>query len=303
MKKITGSVSRAHMQGFSLVEVMVSLVIGLVVVGAVLVSYIGSGQTNKRQAAYAEMNENAQIALSMMRNDLLLAGYAQPTSAPAGASLSRTFALKPVFGCDNGFASPSQTGTLNAAGCAASGTPAIEMSYEADVTNTVPTSAGIPSDCLGNGLNVKAAGAITYYVTNNRYYLTAGSTGRSELHCASSRTPMLGGQPLVDNVENMQVWYGEANTVSPRQIVRYVSAGNVSDWQNIISVRICLLMRSANPVLSNEGITDTDSAKVAATAAALNGYLDCSSNPQTSADRYLRRAYFSTTTLRNKMTF
>ena len=34
-----------RMQGLSLVEVMVSLVIGLVVVGAVLVSYITAGTT------------------------------------------------------------------------------------------------------------------------------------------------------------------------------------------------------------------------------------------------------------------
>ena len=37
-----------RMQGLSLVEVMVSLVIGLVVVGAVLVSYIAAGATGRQ---------------------------------------------------------------------------------------------------------------------------------------------------------------------------------------------------------------------------------------------------------------
>lgn len=302
MKKTMRSVSRARMRGLSLIEVMISLVIGLVVVGAVLLSYIGSGQTNKRQAAYAEMNENAQIALSIMQNDLLLAGYAQGTGTQTIAGVTtfgKTFSGRPIFGCDNGFTSPNTTGVATCA--VGAGTPSLEMSYEADVTNSVPASGNFPSDCLGNSLRyveqtvAVGANTTTFYETHNRYYLASGNTGRSELHCASAAKNSVGnsnpGQPLVDNVENMQIWYGEAGAAGSRQIVRYVTAGNVTDWQNIISVRICLLMRSADQVLSGEDAT-----------AGMTGYLDCSSTPQTSADRYLRWAYFLTTTLRNKMT-
>jgi hypothetical protein len=38
------------------------------------------------------------------------------------------------------------------------------------------------------------------------------------------------------------------------------------------------------------------------TTAGTASYLDCDGVTQTSADRYLRRTYFMTTTLRNKMT-
>lgn len=301
MKKMTRSASRARMRGLSLIEVMISLVIGLIVVGAVLLSYIGSGQTNKRQAAYAEMNENAQIALSIMQSDLLLAGYAQGTGKQTIASVTtfgKTFSGRPIFGCANGFTSPNTTGVATCV--VGAGKPSIEMSYEADITNSVKTGT-YPSDCLGNSLQyveqtvTVGAGTTTFYETHNRYYLASGNTGRSELHCASAAKNFAGnsipGQPLVDNVEDMQIFYGESGAAGSRQIVRYVTAGNVTDWQNIISVRICLLMRSAEPVLSGED-----------TAAGMAGYLDCSSTSQTSADRYLRRAYFLTTTLRNKMT-
>jgi type IV pilus assembly protein PilW len=88
----------------------------------------------------------------------------------------------------------------------------------------------------------------------------------------------------------MKIWYGEANAANTRQIVRYVSAGNVSDWTRIVSVRICLLMRSAEPVSDIE-LTATPK------------FLDCDSVQQNLPDRYLRRAYFTTTTLRNKMAF
>lgn len=278
---------RSRQQGLSIIEVLVSLVIGLVVVGAVLISYITSGQTNKLQAAYAQMNEDAQIGLHILSRDLLLAGYAQPTSLDTTTfKFGRTYAGRPVFGCDTGFVSANATGNV---ACAATGsTPAIEVVYEADVTNTVPTSAvpPIPSDCLGAALAVQTVGATNFYIAYNRYYLATSVLGRSELHCASK----LGnpGGALVDNVEGMKIWYGEANLADPRQIVRYVTAANVADFGLVVSVRVCLLMRSAEVALTGE-----DPAT----------YLDCDSASQTSADRHARRAYFSATTLRNKMAF
>ena len=306
------SALRSRVRGVSLVEVMVSLVIGLVVVGAVLVSYMASGKSGAQQAAYAEMNENAQLGLGLLSRDLLLAGYAQPTGyqMTAGAppvptgNLTRTHGGRPVFGCDNGFVSPS---TIGAVACATTaGAPAIEMVYEADVKNTVPTAANLPSDCLGNTLN-PAAGTLSganYFVVFNRYYVAAIGTGRSELHCASSTQDILGqpvpGQPLVDNVEAMKFWYGEAGAPPDhRRVVRYVTAGNLADasFASVIAVKVCLLIRSSEAVLDAGETANT------ATNNAMLGYLDCDSAAQTSADRHLRRAYFTTVTLRNRMAF
>jgi type IV pilus assembly protein PilW len=283
----------------------------LVVVGAVLVSYLASGRSGAQQAAYAEMNENAQLGLGLLSRDLLLAGYAQPTGyqmagAPAVATgnLTRTYEGRPVFGCDNGFVSPSTTGAVACAITA--GAPAIEMVYEADVKNTVPTAANVPSDCLGNTLN-PATGTLSgtdYFVVFNRYYVATIGTGRSELHCASNTQDVSGqpvpGQPLVDNVEAMKFWYGEAGaTPDHRQVVRYVTAGNLADasFAKVIAVKVCLLVRSSEAVLDAGETADT------ATNTAMLTYLDCDSAAQTSVDRYLRRAYFTTVTLRNKMAF
>jgi len=276
-----GMMRRPRMQGLSLVEVMVSLVIGMVVAGAVLVSFIGSGKTGRQQAAYAEMTENAQLALTLLSRDLLLAGFSGPTGlAVGGASFTRAYAGRPVFGCQNGFATPN---TTSAVACGIDGTDAIELVYVADRANTVPTAANLPTDCLGNGLS-DAGG---YYLAYNRYYLAPSASGRPELHCASRQGSV--GQPLVENVQAMTIWYGEANAANPRAVVRYVRAGQVSDWGLVLSVRLCLLMRSSEAVLDAGEDTLT--------------YLDCGSVQQTSSDGLARRAYFSTTTLRNKMAF
>lgn len=272
--------------GFSLVEVMVALAIGMVVIAAVLVSYLGSSQAGREQAAYAELNENAQLAFDILARDLLMAGYSMPTGVDSSTGkLILPVTNPPVFGCEQGFASAT---VANPVCSAASGKPALRLTYQADLTNTVPTSAAKPSDCLGNGID----GALP--VADNRYYLKEKIAGsdRFELYCAgydAAGAASPGGQPLVDNVSEMSILYGVAADwvdAKPGPVVRYVSASGVADWNLVVSVRVCLLMRSNEPVLSGEGMLS---------------YRDCSSHLQISSDRHLRRAYATTITLRNRM--
>ncbi|MBC7919401.1 MAG: PilW family protein [Rhodoferax sp.] len=278
--------------GVSLIEILISLVIGLVVVGAVLVSIVGAGKAGRYQAAFSQMNEDAQVGLSILARDLQMAGYSQPTALTNSTPLLPTPTMvltfnptvtRAVFGCDTGFANAAAATVV----CGSVTTPALEVAYEADTANTVATVGGLPSDCLGNGIP-----GVAPFVARNRYFISAGNSGRPELYCASNNaanTP----QPLIENIENMRVWYGVSVAADPRQVVRYVSATNINavgaaEWNNVISVRICLLVRSAEPVL-NAGDEDTLT------------YRDCSSVTQTSNDRYLRRAYFATSSLRAKM--
>ena len=185
---------RSGERGISLIEMMISLVIGLVVVGAVIVSIIGSSKAGRFQSAYAQMNEDAQIGLSILSRELQMAGYSQPTAlTSSGGNLvlasttlgSNTF----VFGCDTGFADP-RAATL---ACGATSAAAFEVVYEADKDNTLLTS-GKPTDCLGNAI---AAGPP--YVARNRYFLSTSASGRPELSCASDSTTNTA-QPLIENI-------------------------------------------------------------------------------------------------------
>lgn len=278
------------MRGVTLIELMISLVIGLVVVGAVIVSFVGSGRAGRYQAAVGQMNQDAQIGLNLLSREVQLAGYVSPVQ-----SLGTT---PPVYGCDGKFTDPAATGTpgpcLAATGTAGS---ALEVVYEADLYNTVKASGGtLPSDCLGNKQPSPSAGP---YIVRNRYFIDVGgtgSTGRPELYCASNWGAK---QPLVENVENMKIWYGVVASATPSQVIRYAKAGQdattantvnaqaAGEWNNVMSVRICLLMRSSEPILTGE---DTLT------------YSDCDSASQTSSDKYLRRSYFTTATVRGKMT-
>jgi type IV pilus assembly protein PilW len=290
-------------RGFTLLELMVALSIGMVVVGAGLAGYVVTGRTARLQATLADMNESAQIGLTLLARELQQAGYGRPyglLAAPPGevsATLARTLMDRPLFACAHGLkdnSHRSQALPWDATVCAPAVGPrddVIEISYEADLVNSSPTSGGLPSDCIGSGL---AASTLTldegtgltlsYYLTRNRYYLSVGSSGRSELYCASAQGAP--GQPLVDNVEGLRLWYGETDATEPRRVARYVGAEAVSDWGRVLSVRLCLLMRGSEAVLGEDETLD---------------YLDCEGQPARADDRHPRRAYFTTATLRGRM--
>ena len=103
-----------HAAGLALIEILVALVIGLVVVGAVLASYLSTGQTGRLQSALAQMDEDAQIGLRILSRDLQLAGYASPVSMDAASmAFTKTYNGRAVLGCDKGFtAAPASTSSV-----------------------------------------------------------------------------------------------------------------------------------------------------------------------------------------------
>ncbi|MES2951952.1 MAG: PilW family protein [Pseudomonadota bacterium] len=291
--------SPGRQRGVTLIELMISLAIGLVVVGAVLVSFVGSGRAGRYQAALGQMNQDAQVGLNLLAREVQMAGYVSPGQTLGGAP--------GIFGCDSTrsgtvspFTDPEAAGATTCMPWTADFVSALEVVYEADLRTTVPSGAPPdPSDCLGAGITATSP---NFFITRNRYHVQQSASGRNELHCSS---PAATGntQPLIENVEEMQLWYGVAAAAAPDTVVRYARAGRdastlgtinavgAAEWGNVISVRICLLMRSAEPVLIAE---DT-------AATATPTYLDCNSNPIAYPDNFLRRAYFTTAMVRAKM--
>jgi type IV pilus assembly protein PilW len=87
---------------------------------------------------------------------------------------------------------------------------------------------------------------------------------------------------LISGVENMQVLYGEGT--GNGDVTRYISADKVTDWANVLTVRLALLASS------EAGVSGTSSGQK---------YVLLDAPPITAGDTLVRRLYTTTITLRN----
>lgn len=308
--------------GFSLIELLVSITLGMVIVVAALLAYLGSSDASRMANAQSRMNEDAQAALDVLSQQIRMAGNnpkrANYTLGTPRNPITNVFSMR---GCDGTFTNIKLVGSTPAAAdvsslaCAPDSTAhSIAVSYEADRYNTIPTAANVPTDCIGNALPAQvasvtqitsptttAASNVTFYEADNRYYIGTSSTiTRPSLYCrgnGSSGTP----QPLVENIEDLRLSYGTSLAGSGDGMVAgYLTATQLDSdstvvalptplarWARVVTVRICVLARSENPV-----VTDDVSAQ----------YVKCDGSTETSPpDRRLRRAYFTTVSLRNRI--
>lgn len=72
MGKIT---SRNHGKGFSLIEMMIAMTIGLMVVAALTAVVISSGRSSRANDRTSELQSNGRYALDVLKRDLQSAGY------------------------------------------------------------------------------------------------------------------------------------------------------------------------------------------------------------------------------------
>lgn len=344
-------------RGFSLIELMVSLVIGLVIMVASLSAYMGAANSGKVADAQSRMNEDGQAALNILSQHIRMTGsnpvrenrdtafprnFVYDTTYVGGSrtveslsgdetatGITYTYELTPstrstmaILGCDGKLKNIGTAGgALNAAEidtCATSAATApdsIGISYEADSYNTTPSS-GLPTDCLGFKLSkitavpnptppvvdpVSKIQPVEYFEAINRFYIE-NTADIPSLKCKGN-----GGsgtaQPLVENIEDMQLLYGVVSTTdvsNTATIAGYLRADEVTAlktttvppalataWGKVAAVRICVLVRSDQKVTAD---------------AVPPKYRDCNDAlVDSAADLHLRRAYRTTVVLRNRV--
>ncbi len=306
-----GRCSLARQRGRSLLELMIAIAIGLLVLGAMLIVYMGTNRTSQQSTAVTRMNEDAAIALTYLGSNLRMAGFSFPrVNAPATTATVNGIAVgmpdsnfvgAGIRGCDNGFVNPAVA--FDALACAtAPGAPAaFAVRFEGDTSNT--TAIGVnPSDCLSQGVTLATPSAynpaLTYKLIESRFSVSVGgASGTPELFCAGNgSTPAFAKQPVMQYVENLVIEYGIAQTTANRAIVnQYVNAvdvdalgGTVDErWGRVVNLKVCLLMRSEQRDRAGSG-----------------SWRDCNGNVQPpAADGLIRRAYNTVYTLRNRADF
>lgn len=296
-----GGAGRRRQAGFSLVELLVSMTLGLVVTGALTVMYLSGGQAARNVEAHGRMQDDAQMALAAVTHELRQAGY-NPGRDAWGTKNDLGQKGWSLFACDTGFTGETAAGRdIDALRCSTAGANfSLAVVYEGDLnTGRNTATTGLPMDCAGNGVKAAPDGARFYtlqahfYVEDNAL-MCRGSGGNDSGKLGTA-------QALAENIESMTADFAVANPAdATNQDVRgYLTASGINDpdypglaalaprdrWNKVVAVHICVVARSESPVLRDLG-----------TAAS---YQDCHGNDVRISDGRLRRAYRSTVLLRN----
>ena len=246
-------------QGFTLVEIMVAITIGLVMMAGILQISAANKESSRLQRNMGFVQENLRIATELLTRDVRLAGQytdnnpaARILTAPApfsNVSAATTVTTTPVT-ADGGGMENDQ----------------ITLTYESD------------TDCLGQAVAPIAGNkfAVNHYFISNKRLMCRGNGGAA--------------QALVEGIESLQILYGENTDGDPRSANRYVQAGTlpgqVSDMTKVVSIRIGMRFVSRESVRQT-----TDTNKYA--------LLDAAAFTPAAGDRLLRKEVVTTIYLRN----
>lgn len=328
-----------HQRGVSLIELMISMTIGLIIMIAVISAYLGASGASRTAEAIGRMNEDGQAALTILTQQLRMAGVnpsqpdrwsvtlgisARGATVPLHNSITNAFAVR---GCDVKFS--NVTSTFSALGCAhvaaSTGPDSISIGYEADRYNTIALANGQPTDCMGVGIDpispapsyLNAAGVATsasIYEAENRFYIgTSTSVINPTLYCKGNGANSTA-QPLVENIENLQFSYGTVNpntttspiyvTVTPTftttLVLGYLSAYEVENNGAPLPGAAGATSARWNAVKSVRICVVARSEQPLADSLDSARYVDCNGTLTVPPDKRLRRAYTTTVVLRNQ---
>lgn len=219
---------RRFQGGFTVVELMVALLIGLFLLGGLLTLVQDNRRSFSSQNQLAQLQDAERMAMTMITDVIQSAGY-YPDPTTNSATL-----LLPASGA---FAAAGQAvvGTYNAVAPGDS----ISVRY---ATNS---GDGIVN-CIGQS---NTSGGVVSYT--NTFSVVNG-----QLVCTMNGTAynIIGTVPLANGsfngvvVNNMSILYGVTTGPSPNNVDTYYTATNVPNWSNVISVQVTLQFN--NPMWS-----------------------------------------------------
>lgn len=256
--------SRVGGAGFSLVELMVALVIGLLISAAMLTAYSSGSAATGTTARFAEVQTNGRYAVDFLRREIQLAGFLPlnvgpvqktGTTGTADYGCGAGFAARieePIFGVDDDRQLPCIAATdyrpftdvlvLRRAGLTPSTATAADNLYVRTefMRAAVYVGGGAAPVNLQPPAEDYPLAVDVYYVSP--YTSTIGDGVPALKRMTLGRGPAMTSRLIASGIENMQIQYG----VQTGSVVNFVDAQAVADWPNVVAVRLWVLARSAD---------------------------------------------------------
>ncbi|MEN7526160.1 PilW family protein [Cupriavidus sp. 2SB] len=291
-------------RGFTLIELMVTLVISLLVLMAATAFYIMSRSSYVAIDDSAALEERGAFALSVMTRLMRQTGYVPVSDNKSGGMMPvYDDNLRGIDACSN--PNDSETMACGPGGSLNASDAVMIRYYGLSKSKDDPSPDESVVDCSGQGV----AGASNSDTASadrglSILYIGNGADGKPALMCkyrerdgsgTESKTTFVT-QELVSGVETMQLLYGvSTNDDDVPDKYATASAMALTDWVNVKTVKIALVVRA-----------DNASADAQAPAAiSLFGPLytgDNASYTPTTDTKSVRKLYSATVQVRNYQT-
>ncbi|TDM09374.1 MAG: hypothetical protein C4K60_08870 [Ideonella sp. MAG2] len=312
--------------GLTLIELMVAMLLGLLLAGAALSTFLASSQLARSMRGFAAVSDGGQTVTAYLARQIHAAGHLDLTETGGSEwSLIRDASLEastgdnasllaldfkntmpglvPIRACGGEFTNPRTLLDTTCASAANNAAHSLTVAYQvlstpngwpaASLPDTLNPNAGFQTDCGGRptrATNPKAQPAGDVVI--NRYYL---DTAQRRLMCIGNGDPTLPVQ-IASDIEQFRVLVattqGAASGQSAISQFQPVTNGATPpiNWASLRAVQVCVLAAGERGSLAGDS-TSTNVFNV-----------DCFGNPVSGADGRLRRAQTITINLRSGTT-
>lgn len=272
-------------RGFSLMEIMIALTIGLILIAGTAQMFLSSKESFNIQEGIGNMQETGRTAMFFLQRDIRMAGFPRREGPPAfnaagtlngaagapdqirvqfqsrsdclGQRVDPNCPIECPIGC------PNADGTTTTGVACPNGVNSLDTTTCCPATTICPPCTDPPvcsTGCQVTNTYVRNTYTVDTTTTQAARTSRAGrviATGR--LLCTSDRITLAGNdfgeaeiatnQPILEGVETLQFLYGiDTDAVADNFANRYVPADSVADWNRVVGVRVGILVSSLEGV-------------------------------------------------------
>lgn len=226
--------------GFSLVELMITLTLGLIISGAVIQVLVSSSVTNKVNQAVAQVQESGRFIMARLSAEFYEVGRYDQIVADVDTSVD--IVAEAAYVENHPVALPGDFSTNTTLG---------SVQTTSGGSDKLVVSLLNYEDCTGNahGYAGREFHVVNHYFVSGSSLQCTGYDGRVLLGLKSqSIDPVT--ITLLDNVESFQVQFGVSDVItsSNGQAVTYVTADDIDNLralnQQVVSLRWAIMLKS-----------------------------------------------------------
>lgn len=268
---------RHRQSGFTLIELMVGLVIGLVLAIVGSSTYLYSKQAYNAVSETSQMEENGRFALNLLARNIQNAGYVVIDSKSNGPQGPTDMKIR---GCDFGMTNPTAASSIADLAClpatpaGATRSASVGVFYDTDAYDTAGAKfQGF--DCLGNapvdianptGGDPSHEVRSYFFISSTTAQTPYGPTTMGQLSCVTDPTGSIPpgtfqAQPLIPGIEQLAVTYLLPSVIDSSAAQEEMTATDLEAsgrWPEVAAVELCVLTKSIQASGNDTGTQVTD---------------------------------------------